>query len=199
MAYTKESSRSRTPLAIALIVASFLSAFFLASFSNRGDDYWVVTHEISSGHQLLDADVATRHVDLDASSALYIPTSENPVGLVTSAKFQTGQLLGRTNISSSGSLIATSAVPISIRASDVAVGISQGEAVDIYWVIDSQNGEFPTEPVMILGGVILLSFDAKSKNFGTDASLTLAVDETQVLHLLHATTHGRLVVVGTHV
>ena len=83
--------------------------------------------------------------------------------------------------------------------SDVAYGIVQGEQVDIYWVIDSQNGELPVDPVMILGGVTLLSFDAKSKNFGTDASLTIAVEETQVLHLLVATTHGRLVVVRSHV
>ena len=52
---------------------------------------------------------------------------------------------------------------------------------------------------MILGGVTVLSFDQKSKNFGTDAALTVAVEETQVLRLLKATTHGRLVVVRAHV
>lgn len=99
----------------------------------------------------------------------------------------------------SGALLVSSAVPLSIRSLDIAAGIQVGEQVDIYWVIDSQNGEIPTDPVLILGGITLLSFDEKSKNFGTDASLTVAIEETQVLHLLRATTHGRLVVVRTHV
>jgi len=90
-------------------------------------------------------------------------------------------------------------VPISIRAVDLAAGITAGEAIDIYWVVDSQNGEIPVDPILILGGVRLLSFDQKSKNFGTDAALTVAVEETQVLRLLGATTHGRLVVVRSHV
>lgn len=199
MVNKKESSRSRITLAITLIVASFLSAFFLASFSNKGDNYWVVVHDVSIGHQLVVGDLEVRHVDLGDSALLYIPADEDPLGMITSGKFHSGQLLSRTDITSSGRVMATSAVPISIRMSDVAYGIVQGEQVDIYWVIDSQNGELPVDPVMILGGVTLLSFDAKSKNFGTDASLTIAVEETQVLHLLVATTHGRLVVVRSHV
>lgn len=199
MVNKKETSRSRITLAISLIGASFLSAFFLASFSNRGSDYWVVTHDVSVGHQLAIGDLELRHVDLADSATLYFPVGEDPLGMVTTAKFQGGQLLSRINTTNNGKIMATSAVPISIRASDVAAGVLAGEQVDIYWVIDSQNGELPIEPVMILGGITLLSFDGKNKNFGTDASLTVAVEETQVLHLLHATTHGRLVVVSAHV
>ena len=103
------------------------------------------------------------------------------------------------NVSSSKNRLAASAVPISIRAVDVAYGIALGESVDIYWVIDSQNGELPVEPVLILGGVSLVSYDQKSMNFGTDAALTIAVQQTQVLRVLSATTHGRLVVVRSHV
>ncbi len=199
MVNKKHPTRSRISLAVTLIIASFLSAFLLASFSNRGSEYWVVTHDVSAGHQLVVGDLESSHVDLATSAGLYIPVKESPLGKVATAKFLAGQLLSRVNITSSNRHNATSAVPISIRATDVAAGIVEGEQVDIYWVIDSQNGEFPTEPVMILGGITLLSLDAKSKNFGTDASLTVAVEETQVLHLLQATTHGRLVVVRADV
>ena len=199
MVNKKHPTRSRISLAVTLIIASFLSAFLLASFSNRGSEYWVVTHDVSAGHQLVVGDLESSHVDLATSAGLYIPVNESPLGKVATAKFLAGQLLSRVNITSSNRHNATSAVPISIRATDVAAGIVEGEQVDIYWVIDSQNGEFPTEPVMILGGITLLSLDTKSKNFGTDASLTVAVEETQVLHLLQATTHGRLVVVRADV
>lgn len=199
MAYKKEASRSRTPLAITLIAASFLSAFFLATFSNRGSDYWVAVVDMSPGHQIISGEIELRHFDLNASASLYLVKSDAPLGMVVMAKVMPGQILSSESMSSSSNLLAASAVPISIRAVDLAAGIQVGEGVDIYWVIDSQNGDLAIAPVMILGGVTLLSFDQKSKNFGTDAALTVAVEETQVLRLLTATTHGRLVVVRSHV
>jgi hypothetical protein len=39
----------------------------------------------------------------------------------------------------------------------------------------------------------------KNKNFGTDAAITVSVEQTQVLRLLAATTMGRLVVISSNV
>ena len=199
MAYKKESIRSRTPLAITLIAASFLSAFFVATVSHRGSQYWVAVVDMSPGHQIISGDIELRTLDLDASSFLYLAKGDDPLGLISKGTVVSGQILSSDIVSSSNSLLASSAVPISIRAVDLAAGIQVGEGVDIYWVIDSQNGEVPSDPVMILGEVVLLSFDQKSKNFGTDAGLTVAVEKTQVLRLLTATTYGRLVVIRSHV
>ena len=199
MSYHKPSSRSRTPLAVTLIIASFLSAFFLAVFSHRGSDFWVAAVEMSQGHQIVTGDIALRRFDLDSSASLYLAKSDNPLCLIVMNTLTPGQIMSSQSVSSRSNLLVASAVPISIRAVDVAADITAGEGVDIYWVIDSQNGELPIDPVLILGGVRLLSFYQKSKNFGTDAALTLAVEETQVLRLLSATTHGRLVVVRSHV
>ena len=199
MSYNKPSSRSRTPLAITLIIASFLSAFFLAVFSHRGSDFWVAAVEMSQGHQIVTGDIVLRRFDLDSSASLYLAKSDNPLGLIVMNTVTPGQIMSSQSVSSSSNLVAASAVPISIRVVDLAAGITAGDGVDIYWVIDSQNGELAVNPVLILGGVRLLSFDQKSKNFGTDAALTIAVEETQVLRLLTATTHGRLVVVRSHV
>jgi len=199
MSYKKPSSRTRTPLAITLISASFLSAFFLATFSHRGSDFWVATVDMSQGHQIVTGDIALRRFDLDSSASLYLAKGDDPLGLIVMNALTPGQIMTSQSVSSSSELLSASAVPISIRAVDVAAGIAAGEGVDIYWVIDSQNGELPVDPILILGGVRLLSFDQKSKNFGTDAALTVAVEETQVLRLLSATTHGRLVVVRSHV
>ena len=199
MGYKKESSKSRTVLGVTLIGASFLSAFFLATFSARGSDYWVAISEMSPGHQLIASDVELRHFDLNASAYLYVTKSDDPIGMIAVSKITEGQILSIQNLNSKSQTLTSSAVPISIRGADVASGIQLGEGVDIYWVVDSQNGELPIDPLMILGGVTVLSFDQKSKNFGTDAALTVAVEETQVLRLLKATTHGRLVVIRAHV
>ena len=199
MTYKKSASPSRTVLAIILIAASFLSAFFLATFSHRGSDFWVAANDMIPGHQVVSGDLQLQHLDLDSSAALYLAKADTPLGLVVVNKVVQGQIMSIQSVSSSSSRLTASAVPISIRAVDVAAGIERGENVDIYWVVDVRNGEQPVDPVLILGGVALLSYDQKSKNFGTDASLTIAVEETQVLRILSATTHGRLVVVRSHV
>ena len=198
MTYKKERSRSRTPLAITLIVASFLSAFFLATFSHRGNDFWIASVDLPPGHQIVVGDIELQHFDLDSSASLYVGKGDDPLGLIVMSSVAPGEIINIRNVSSDNKLFATSAVPISIRTVDLAAGITIGEAIDIYSVIDSQYGEVPVDPLLILGGVRLLSFDQKSKNFGTDAALSVSVEQTQVLRLLAATTHGRLVVVRSH-
>jgi hypothetical protein len=110
-----------------------------------------------------------------------------------------GEIIGSNDLTSAIDAMSTSAVPLSVRSVDVATGLSIGEDVDIYWVFDTQNGEDVLDPVLILGGVTLLSYDDGGKNFGSDVGLSVAVEETQVLRLLSATTLGRLVVIRSHV
>jgi hypothetical protein len=55
------------------------------------------------------------------------------------------------------------------------------------------------DPVLILGGVTVLNVESGGNNFGSDVGLSVAVEETQVLRLLSATTLGRLVVIRSHV
>ena len=109
------------------------------------------------------------------------------------------QLLATSDLTSAANAMSTSAVPISVRGVDLATGLTIGEGVDIYWVLDAQNGEGAVDPILILGGVTLLSYDTSGNNFGSDVGITVAVEETQVLRLLSATSMGRLVVVRSHV
>jgi hypothetical protein len=95
--------------------------------------------------------------------------------------------------------MATSAVPLNLRSSDLASGISVGDSVDLYWVLDSRNGEEVVDPILILGGIALVGLDNSKNSLGGDTSITVAIEETQVLRMLSATTQGRLVVVRTHV
>jgi hypothetical protein len=110
-----------------------------------------------------------------------------------------GEMIGTRDLTSDVDAMLTSEVPISVRSVDLATGLSVGEDVDVYWVLDTQNGEDSVDPILILGGVTLLSFDDGGKNFGSDIGVSIAVEETQVLRLLSATTQGRLVVVRSQV
>ena len=119
--------------------------------------------------------------------------------MIATRIMHSGEIIGSTDLTSALDAMSTSAVPISVRSVDVATGLNIGEEVDIYWVLDTQNGESSMDPILILGGVTLLSLDNGGKNFGSDTGLSVAVEETQVLRLLSATTLGRLVVIRSHV
>lgn len=193
------SNRSRMPLAISLIIASFLSAFFLASFSRSTTEYWVATIDLQSGHQISTGDLSLMDMDLSSSSMVYLSRDLDPLGQVVIKNVVAGEVMAINSVSSTAKTMASSAVPLSIRSVDLAAGIYVGALVDIYWVIDSLNGESPQDPILILGSVPIISADIKNKNFGTDAAITVSVEQTQVLRLLSATTSGRLVVISSNV
>ena len=193
------SNRSRMPLAISLIIASFLSAFFLASFSRSTTEYWVATIDLQSGHQISSGDLSLMDMDLSSSSMVYLSKDLDPLGQVVIKNVVAGEVMAINSVSSTAKTMASSAVPLSIRSVDLAAGIYVGALVDIYWVIDSLNGELPEDPILILGSVPIISADVKNKNFGTDAAITVSVEQTQVLRLLSATTSGRLVVISSNV
>ena len=193
------SNRSRMPLAISLIIASFLSAFFLASFSRSTTEYWVATIDLQSGHQISSGDLSLMDMDLSSSSMIYLSKDLDPLGQVVIKNVVAGEVMAINSVSSTAKTMASSAVPLSIRSVDLAAGIYVGALVDIYWVIDSLNGELPQDPILILGSVPIISADVKNKNFGTDAAITVSVEQTQVLRLLSATTSGRLVVISSNV
>ena len=199
MTLPKKTRTSRLPLAISLIVAAFVSTFLIATFSNKGSDYWVINNPISPGHQISASDVSISHMNLDTSAQFYLNKNIEPIGMVATRIMHPGEIIGSNDLTSAVDAMSTSAVPISVRSVDVATGLNIGEDVDIYWVLDTQSGDDSIDPILILGGVALLSFDDGGKNFGSDIGLSIAVEETQVLRLLSATTQGRLVVIRSHV
>jgi hypothetical protein len=199
MRQQKNSFSARLPIAITLIIASFASAIFISSIANKGDDYWVVRSAIITGHIISASDLHTVHMNLNESSALYIDKSFNPIGLIALRTLRKGEVFSTTDLGSAIQGQSTSAVPLSVRSVDIAQGLMLGEGVDIYWVQDSNNGEEIVEPVLVLGGATLLSLESTGNSFSGTVGLSIAVEQTQVLRVLSATTVGRLVVIASHV
>lgn len=195
----KNSFSARLPLAITLIIASFASVIFISSVANKGADYWVVRGSVISGHVITSSDLESAHMNLSKSSALYIDKTFNPIGLVALRTLQEGEVISRTDLASATQGQSTSAVPLSVRSVDIAQGLTLGEGVDIYWVADSNNGEVVEEPVLVLAGAALLSLENTGNSFTGDVGLSIAVEQTQVLRVLSATSFGRLVVIASRV
>ena len=195
----KNTFSARLPLAITLIIASFVSAIFISSIANKGEDYWVIKGSVVTGHVISSSDLETVHLNLSKSSDLYINKNFNPIGLIALRTMQQGEVIATTDLGASVQGQVTSAVPLSVRSVDIAQGLVLGEGVDIYWVEDSNNGEQSVEPVLVLGGATLLSIESSGNSFSGDIGLSIAVENTQVLRVLSATTVGRLVIIASHV
>jgi hypothetical protein len=195
----KNTISARLPLAVTLIIASFVSAIFISSMANKGEDYWVVRGAIITGHVISSSDLEVAHLNLSNSSDLYIDKSFNPIGLIALRTMQQGEVIGAADLGASIAGQSTSAVPLSVRSVDIAKSLALGEGVDVYWVLDSNNGEESVEPVLVLGGAALLSIESTGNSFSGDVGLSIAVENTQVLRVLSATTVGRLVIIASHV
>jgi hypothetical protein len=199
MKNNKSSFSTRMPLAITLIIAAFASAFFISTYSNKGDSYWVLTRPITTGHVIAPSDIRSVHMNLSSSAQNYLRTADQVIGLVAKRTMVAEEVLSISDVTNSSDSLATSAVPISLRSLDLATGVSLGDPVDIYWVLDSRNGEAVVDPILILGAVTIIGLDDSKNALGGDVSITVAIEKTQVLRLLSATTQGRLVVVRSHV
>lgn len=195
----KKSFGARMPLAITLIIAAFVSAFFISTYSNKGDKYWVLTNAVTSGHVIAPPDIRSVHMNLKSSSGNYIRASNQVIGLVAKRTMVAGEVISTSDLTNSSEVFATSSVPLTLRSSDLASGVNLGDQVDIYWVFDSRNGEAVIDPILILGAVTVIGLDDSKNALGGDVSISVAIEETQVLRLLSATTQGRLVVVRTYV
>ena len=199
MKNTKSSFNARMPLAVTLIIAAFASAFFISTYSNKGEKYWVLSNSIVKGHVITPSDVRRVHMNLSSISGNYLRASEQVIGQVAIRSMVVDEVLSVSDVANAFGSYASSAVPLSLRSSDLATGVGIGDQVDIYWVFDSFNGEGVIDPIMILGSVTLVGLDDSKNSLGGDVSITVAIEETQVLRLLSATTQGRLVVVRSYV
>lgn len=194
----KEKSSSRLPLAITLVVASFLSAFVLAATSNRGSHYWIAKHALLPGALISSQDVTTTKFALGESASIYLGKNENPVGTLVLTRISAQSLISKDFISSEGDFGTSHLVPLRIASSDLPSGIMSGETIDLYWVDSGENNLSTSPPLLIVSGIYLVEIDRSGKNFASDIGLTLSVQSEDVLKLLSATTFGRLVVVSTH-
>jgi hypothetical protein len=195
----RDSHGARMPLAITLIIAAFASAIFISTYSNKGYNYWVIAQPVMPGHLIVQSDLATDHLNMGDSTEYYLRQTDQIIGLVATRQMQVGEVISTSDVSSSTESMVTSAVPLNVRSADLASGVNLGDLVDLYWVLDSRNGEAVIDPILILGGVTIIGLDSSKNSLGGDVSITVAIEETQVLRMLSATTQGRLVVVRTHV
>ena len=198
MAIQRKSSRSRLILAIALIMASLISAFLFSSLANQKTTMIVSTTFLLPGHQITENDLARVQVTLGDVAMNYISEESQILGTFTKVRIEAHELISRTSISPQADSLSLSSVPLSIRSADAPEGISPGSVIDIYWVQADSNVEIQLIPELVIAGAHVLAITKSGSNFGSEVGLTVAVQSDEVLLLLGATSQGRVVLVSSH-
>jgi hypothetical protein len=198
MAIHRKNSRSRLVLAIALIVASLLSAFIFSALANQRSTMIVSTTFLLPGHQITESDLARVQVTLGDVGKNYIRQESEIVGTFSKVRIEAHELIARTSISSHIDLVSLSSVPLSIRSADAPEGIIPGSIIDIYWVQSETSAEIQLVPELVIAGAHVLAISKSGSNFGSEVGLTVAVQSDEVLSLLGATSQGRVVLVSSH-
>ncbi len=191
----KKRIQTRLIAAAALVVASFISAFVLSTMANQKVPMWSTTRVLVPGHMIVSEDLVLRNVVLGDIRALYLQAPEDPSGSIVMRPIPRDELVPKSALSLNENEAQTSAVPISIHASDLPTDMLPGEIVNLYHVGDSTLTQDIGPPTLILSQIFLLSIDKKGQSLGGEISLTISVDAQDILKLLNATSTGRIVVV----
>jgi hypothetical protein len=170
----------------------------LTALGNQSDTYWVARESLIPGAEISESDLAEIEVSLGEANGRYLSKSAIVAGAYVLRSIQKGELISISSVSDTPPVLKSGQVPISIRASDLPEDIELGEAIDIYWVPEAVGIEKPQAPELAISEAFLNSINRKAGNFGSDISLTVSVQNSEIFALLKATASGRLVIVRSN-
>lgn len=193
-----KAAQTRLVVAISLFAAAIISAMALTALGNQSDTYWVAGKSLIPGTQISESDLDEIQVSLGEANGRYLSKSAMVTGAYVLRSIQKGELISTSSLSDTPSVFKSGQVPISIRASDLPEDIELGEAINIYWVPEAIGLEKPQMPELVISGALLNSVNRKAGNFGSEISLTVSVQNSEIFALLKATASGRLVIVRSN-
>ena len=195
MSTKKTKIQTRVLIAASLLVASILSSVLISVLSNQKQSFWIANRELTPGQQIAATDISKVQVNISAISNNYVPAGVNPIGSIVINRIQRTSLIATQSISSQNEAINSAEVSLTIRAIDLPGTVLAGDRISIYLLEDAESGAFPSEPELVLSDIYLGSIERKNSNFGSEASITIAIGREEISDVLRATTYGRLVVV----
>ena len=193
-----KAAQTRLVVAVSLFAAAVISAMALTALGNQSDTYWIASNSLIPGAQISESDLAEVEVSLGDTSSRYLSIDVLAAGAYVMRAIQKGELIAISSVSDLPSTLKSGQVPISIRSSDLPEDIELGESINIYWVKEAMGIEKPQAPELVVSGAFLNSINRKASNFGSDISLTVSVENSEIFGLLSATASGRLVIVRSN-
>ncbi len=170
-------------LGMALIAASFISAFLISSASDRTITVWASTTDLAPGKIIEPIDITPMRVRLLDNVDQYLKTTVPIIGSAVTRSIGVSELIPSFAISA---IVDRSLqrVPIQIGPNMAPIGISGGDIVDLYGIPNQLSNQAGLPSELILESVAIEKVDLSSKEIGGAIGITLLVPETLVPDLV---------------
>jgi hypothetical protein len=183
---------SRLITGISLFIIAILAASLIAKEANRTVYVWASATELAPGNIITQADIKATPVLLPESAKNYLSASAQIIGTVVKSRVAVGDLIPLAAIASTLDQLTLRAVPLTIESTDLPMGLTRGEVIDIYAI--------PTSDPRSIGEATLLtervSVSAVSERSNSGkASVVVSLPQSLVILILSHLADSRLIIV----
>ena len=183
---------SRLTTGISLFIIAILAASLIAKEANRTVYVWASATELALGNIITAADIKATPVLLPESAKNYLSASAQIIGTVVKSRVAVGDLIPLAAIAATLDQLTLRAVPLTIESTDLPMGLTRGEVIDIYAI--------PTSDPRSIGEATLLtervSVSAVSeRNNSGKASVVVSLPQSLVILILSHLADSRLIIV----
>lgn len=169
-------------MGLALIIASFVSAFIISSSADRTVTVWASTGDLAPGEIITPEDVTPMRVRLIENGEQYLSTSFEIVGSAVLRRIGASEFVPSFAVSQDID-INLQQVPISVTQEMAPANLNSGAIVDIYGVPEpNQDFGKRDSAKLLLAGVSIDSVTANE--FGGRMLITLLVPSQLVPELI---------------
>ena len=183
---------SRLITGISLFIIAILAASLIAKEANRTVYVWASATELAPGNIITAADIKATPVLLPESAKNYLSSSAQIIGTVVKSWVAVGDLIPLAAIAATLDQLTLRAVPLTIESTDLPMGLTRGEVIDIYAI--------PISDPRSIGEATLLtervSVSAVSeRNNSGKASVVVLLPQSLVILILSHLADSRLIIV----
>ena len=191
---------SRLVSGLSLFIIALLAASLIAKEANRTVYVWASSTELAPGNVITQSDIKATPVLLPESAKNYLSASAQIIGAVVKFRVAAGDLIPLAAITSTAEQLDLRAVPLTVESTDLPMGLTRGEVIDIYAIPTSNSISNPTSnPRSIVESTLLterVSVSAVSeRNNSGKASVVVSLPQPLITLILNHLADSRLIIV----
>lgn len=183
---------SRLITGLSLFIIALLAASLIAKEANRTVYVWASATELAPGNIITQADIKATPVLLPESAKNYLSASAQIIGTIVKFRVSAGDLIPIAAVASTIDQLDLRAVPLTVESTDLPMGLSRGEVIDIY-AIPNSDPQSITESTLLTEGVSVSA--VSERNNSGKASVVVSLPQSLVILILTHLADSRLIIV----
>ena len=182
---------SRIAMGLGLLIISLLAATLIAKEANRTVLVWATKNDLAPGELITDSDITSVSALLPESAKNYLSASAQIIGGVVLRQISAGDLIPAVAVTASSDSINSRLIPLTVELTDMPLGLSRGDVIDIY-AIAKRDSKITTPE--LLAANVSVSQVLERNNSGVGSVLVI-LDNAQILPTLQLLSDCRIIIV----